>query len=169
LDGGQDPTSNPTMSPAWNVSIGGSPAIRGVVGLNSNTLLTLDMADGGTTRIETPSEVIKGAPVWGAGGYVYTASSTSGLIQARRPLESVEWQFDAESPIEASMNLDCSRTADGGVMPGLPGVLYAAGQDGKVFALIVDSPGLDPSAPWPKYQHDSRNTGNPETPVTSCP
>jgi hypothetical protein len=169
LDGGQDPTSIPTSSPIWNVSIGGSPDTRVVAGLEGNKLLALDTADGGTKNIETPLEVIKGAPVWGAGGYVYTASSASGVIQARRPLENVEWQFDSESSIEASMNLDCSRTADGGVMSGMPGVLYAAGQDGKVFAIIVDSPGLDSTAPWPKYQHDSRNTGNPETPITSCP
>ena len=67
------------------------------------------------------------------------------------------------------MNLDCSRSSDGGVMSGMPGVLYAASQDGKVFAILVDSTGLDPSAPWPKYQHDSRNTGNPGTPITVCP
>jgi hypothetical protein len=169
LDGGQDPTNTPTASPAWNASIGGTPETRVVVGLQGNALLALDTADGGTQSIETPSEVIKGAPVWGAGGYVYTASSTSGVIQARRPLEHIEWQFDAESPIEASMNLDCSRAADGGVVSGMPGVLYAATQDGKVLAIVVDSPGLDSTAPWPKYQHDSRNTGNPATPLTSCP
>ncbi|OJH42310.1 hypothetical protein BON30_03640 [Cystobacter ferrugineus] len=169
LDGGQDPTNTPTGSPAWNASIGGSPESRLVVGLQSNNLLALDAADGGTQTIQTPSEIIKGTPVWGAGGYVYTASSTSGVIQARRPLEHIEWQFDAESPIEASMNLDCSRAADGGVVAGMPGVLYAASQDGRVFAIVVDSPGLDSTAPWPKYQHDSRNTGNPDTPLTSCP
>nr|AYM53322.1 cell surface protein [Cystobacter fuscus] len=169
LDGGQDPTNTPTGSPTWNASIGGSPETRVVVGLQNNNLLALDAADGGTQSIQTPSEVIKGAPVWGAGGYVYTASSTSGVIQARRPLDHIEWQFDAESPIEASMNLDCSRAADGGVLSGMPGVLYAASQDGRVFAIVVDSPGLDSTAPWPKYQHDSRNTGNPDTPLTSCP
>ncbi|WNG30668.1 PQQ-like beta-propeller repeat protein [Cystobacter fuscus] len=169
LDGGQDPTNTSTGSPTWNASIGGSPETRVVVGLQNNNLLALDVADGGTQPIQTPSEVIKGAPVWGAGGYVYTASSTSGVIQARRPLEHIEWQFDAESPIEASMNLDCSRAADGGVLSGMPGVLYAASQDGRVFAIVVDSPGLDSTAPWPKYQHDSRNTGNPSTPLTSCP
>ena len=52
---------------------------------------------------------------------------------------------------------------------GVPGVLYAATTSGKVFAVIVDSPGLDPAAPWPRYQHDARNTGNPATPITNCP
>ncbi|MET0402081.1 MAG: hypothetical protein ABW123_06730 [Cystobacter sp.] len=168
LDGSADPTGVLTSSPAWNVSIGGTPS-EWVVGLDNNKLLASDLVGGGTRSIDTPSEIIKGAPVWGTGGYVYTASSVSGLVQARRPLESVEWQFNVGSPIEASMNLDCSRAADGAVLPGVPGVLYAAAQDGKVFALIVDSSGLDATAPWPKYQHDSRNTGNRETPITSCP
>ncbi|WP_232293384.1 hypothetical protein [Stigmatella aurantiaca] len=34
-------------------------------------------------------------------------------------------------------------------------------------AFIVDSPGMDPSAPWPKDQHDARNTGNPVTPIAN--
>jgi hypothetical protein len=36
-------------------------------------------------------------------------------------------------------------------------------------ALVIDSRGLDSAAPWPKYQHDVRNTGNPTTPIQSCP
>ena len=52
-------------------------------------------------------------------------------------------------------------------MAGL-GTLYAASGT-KLYALIVDSAGLDPMAPWPKFQHDVRNTGNPATPITNCP
>ena len=33
-------------------------------------------------------------------------------------------------------------------------------------ALIVDSRGIDTTAAWPKYQHDPRNTGNADTPVS---
>ena len=53
----------------------------------------------------------------------------------------------------------------GGVNPG-PGTLYVVGNgSGAVYAIIVDSRGLDVSAPWPKFQHDTRNTGNIDTPV----
>ncbi|HEY0093426.1 MAG TPA: hypothetical protein VGB96_03845, partial [Archangium sp.] len=103
------------------------------------------------------------------GGYVYTAGTLRGLIQARQPLVEVAWRFESGAPIEASMNLDCARGPDGGVTPGMPGVLYAVTRSGNVHALIVDSPGLDPDAPWPKYQHDARNTGNPTTPLNACP
>ena len=64
----------------------------------------------------------------------------------------------------ASPTIGCSPRS-GAVL----GVLYLPSVTGSLFAVIVDSPGLDPSAPWPKYQHDVRNTGNPTTPIQSCP
>jgi hypothetical protein len=67
------------------------------------------------------------------------------------------------------MTLDCNRQAEGSLASAFSGVLYAVTRDGKVHAIVVDSRGLDTSAPWPKYQHDARNTGNPATPITSCP
>lgn len=121
------------------------------------------------TELHLPSaEPSRGASVWGAGGHVYTAGALTGIIQARQPLEEVAWRFEPGAPIEASMNLDCARGSDGGVATGMPGVLYAVTRSGNVHALIVDSPGLDPAAPWPRYQHDPRNTGNPTTPLPRC-
>jgi hypothetical protein len=38
------------------------------------------------------------------------------------------------------------------------GVLYAAAGS-TVYALITDAQGLA-NSPWPKYQRDSRNSGN---------
>jgi hypothetical protein len=171
LDGGQSPAySREAFSMMGNVSIGGpSTDARAVVGLNDASLFVQRLAAGGTEEVVLSEEPIKGAPVWGAGGYVYTAGALRGLIQARQPLEEVAWQFESGAPIEASMNLDCARGPDGGVTPGMPGVLYAVTRNGNVHALIVDSPGLDPDAPWPKYQHDARNTGNPTTRLTACP
>ena len=40
------------------------------------------------------------------------------------------------------------------------GILYIAFSSGAVVALIVDSPGLDPTSPWPKYQRTAGNHGN---------
>jgi hypothetical protein len=56
----------------------------------------------------------------------------------------------------------------GSLVEGNHGVLYVPA-GGKLYAFVVDSAGLDPDAPWPKYQHDARNTGNPATPITQCP
>jgi hypothetical protein len=52
------------------------------------------------------------------------------------------------------------------------GVLYVATRnDASLQAIIVDSPGLDGTAPWPRFHHDNANTGNPQTPLTpwACP
>ncbi|PTL82899.1 hypothetical protein DAT35_12760 [Vitiosangium sp. GDMCC 1.1324] len=70
-------------------------------------------------------------------------------------------------PTSISPALDCARDAAGAARAENLGALYVA-EGGKLYAFVVDSPGLDSSAPWPKYQHDSRNTGNPDTPISSC-
>ncbi|WP_233166400.1 hypothetical protein [Archangium sp. Cb G35] len=112
---------------------------------------------------------IRATPVVGANGNVYTAT-TNGTVRA--------WIADTLTPrwtltpslgaVEASPTLDCPRDASGSLVAGTHGVLYVPA-GGKLYAFVVDSRGLDTSAPWPKYQHDSRNTGNPATPITSCP
>ena len=48
------------------------------------------------------------------------------------------------------------------------GIFYFANGTGWLMAYIVDSAGLDTSAPWPKYQHDARNTGNTNVSL-GCP
>ena len=42
--------------------------------------------------------------------------------------------------------------------------LYAGSGDGRLYALVVDTP-LDPASPWPKSNHDLRNTGNASAPL----
>jgi hypothetical protein len=54
------------------------------------------------------------------------------------------------------------------------GVLYTLTKNGStatLTAIIVDSPGLDPMAPWPKYQRDNGNTGNINSDISfwTCP
>ncbi len=169
LDGGQPPSYFPTASVIGNPSVGNVSGNVAVAGLENARLVSLTITDGGTQSIDTAGEVIRSAPVWGANGYIYTGGATSGAIQARKPLGTVAWQFEPGFTIGGSLTLDCNRQPEGSVIPGLPGVLYAATRDGKVHALVVDSRGLDTSAPWPKYQHDARNTGNPSTPISSCP
>jgi len=171
LEGGQPIAySQQSSSAMWNVSIGNAMGAWAAVGLNDTGLFVQQLATGGSEMLLPSDEPIRGAPVWGAGGHLYTAGATRGLIQVRRSLnEEAAWQFESGAPIEASMNLDCARGPDGGVVSGMPGVLYAATRTGTIHALIVDSPGLDTTAAWPRYQHDARNTGNPATPITACP
>ncbi|WNG50965.1 PQQ-like beta-propeller repeat protein [Archangium minus] len=114
------------------------------------------------------NSAIRTTPVVGVNGNVYTVT-TNGSVRA--------WSADAHSPrwtlesalgtVEASPTLDCPRDASGALVEGSHGVLYVP-VGGKLHAFVVDSRGLDTSAPWPKYQHDPRNTGNPDTPLPSC-
>ena len=73
--------------------------------------------------------------------------------------------------VYASPALDCNRPLAGGPgIAGKPGVLYVASTAGVVTAIIVDSPKLDTSAEWPKFQHDATNSGNPAFPLNpGCP
>ncbi|MBJ6763396.1 PQQ-like beta-propeller repeat protein [Myxococcaceae bacterium JPH2] len=120
------------------------------------------------------------APVLGEGGVLYTASatgaqsgvgevtawSTAGLTRLWRLSDSVG-RVIADAP-SGSPALDCARTSTGAARPESLGTLYVPGANGTLYAFIVDSRGLDSTAPWPRPQHDARNTGNPATPV-SCP
>jgi hypothetical protein len=111
----------------------------------------------------------RAVPLAGADGTLYLVGA-NGYLDARGPSLDTLWmsQLVTSGGFLASPTIDCVR--DGGVpISAKTGVLYAASQGGALFAVIVDSPGLDTTAPWPKYQHDIRNTGNPNTPITACP
>lgn len=72
--------------------------------------------------------------------------------------------------VASSPNIDCARAPNGSKLPG-PGTLYYGANNGKLYAIIVDNPGIDTTSPWPKYQHDPRNTGSLSTPLSefACP
>jgi hypothetical protein len=117
-----------------------------------------------------------GAPALGASNILYMASAsgpstTIGEVSAWRTgnLEMLWKLNDNVGRAEASPALDCARGSDGTGLSAPHGVLYVPSLDGRLYSFVVDSRGLDTSAPWPKYQHDARNTGNPSTPISSCP
>lgn len=109
----------------------------------------------------------RSVPVLGSGGRLYIATN-GGLLEARSN-GATSWSTQlATEQVTASPTLDCLRDAGLAVKSPL-GVIYVGTTAGNLFAVLVDSPGLDPTAPWPKYQHDVRNTGNPTTPIQPCP
>ncbi|MBN1207716.1 MAG: hypothetical protein JXB05_22820 [Myxococcaceae bacterium] len=116
------------------------------------------------------STSIKAAPVLGRNDLLYTVA-TDGEVSARAADSLAQvWNvaLSGVSNLDVSPTLDCNRDNVGDPVAQSPlGVLYVAAGS-SVHSFIVDSPGLEP-APWPKYQHDSRNTGNPATPITNCP
>jgi hypothetical protein len=136
---------------------------RAWVGDDDSKLHRLAVRSSGTpTTVETDG-VSNAAPLLGEGGHVYLATHT-GTIEARRA-ESIEldWRLPNLGTFGASPNIDCSRDDVGKSRRGAPGVLYVANGSGEVYSILVDSRGIDVSAPWPKYQHDPRNSGNAGT------
>ncbi len=49
------------------------------------------------------------------------------------------------------------------------GILGFATANGWFVTYIVDSPGLDADAAWPRALHDNRNSSNVTTPIERCP
>ena len=156
-------------SPTWSPSVG--PSKRVVVGTNDSKLGSATFLDSTNSFpvIATSGGIAKGAPAFGEGGRLYVATST-GRFEARSATATdlaLDWSESGfGTTVEASINLDCSRGSDGAKLAGRPGIAYVASGSGKVFSLVVDSRGIDTTAPWPKYQHDPRNTGNPNTSLT---
>lgn len=69
----------------------------------------------------------------------------------------------------ASPTLDCRRDAAGAGVAG-SGTFFAVTSDGRIAAVIVDSPKLATDAPWPKWQRTAGNAGNPGFPLNpGCP
>jgi hypothetical protein len=157
----------------FNFSIGsGATAYFGAEVGSTKEFYSLALGTATATRISTAVGTLRGAPVVGRGGSLYTVNA-DGEVRAWTPGSATPlWGTKIESGAgEATISptLDCLREPSGqAVVNSRLGVLYVTA-DTKVHAFIADSPGLDPDAPWPKYQHDARNTGNPATPILRCP
>jgi hypothetical protein len=137
----------------------------------ANQLTRYNLSTPGVTQTVPDIGVIAAAPVLGVDGKVYTISKAGELaVWATSDLSSLGKLSISATNVEASPTLDCARGADGTPAgQNLPGVLYAA-IGNKLHAFVVDSPRmLKDSNSWPKFQHDTRTTGNPATPVTNCP
>lgn len=131
------------------------------------------LTDGGLQATAPDAGVFRGAMALGAAGEVVAAGSTGidGMGVFDSATLSRRWGVSGViPPAEASVSLDCPRDVSGRVLPERPGVAYVAATDGKLYSFVVDSRGIDPSALWPKWQHDPRNTGNADVPLAqfSC-
>jgi hypothetical protein len=162
-------------SRVFNLSIGsGEIAYFGAESGSNKDLRSLQLGTATPSAVISPGVgILRGAPVVGRGGNLYTVN-TDGEVRAwmpgsATPLWGTKIEPGAGEGTNISPTLDCLRDASGqAVANSRLGVLYVTAET-KVHAFIADSPGLDPDAPWPKYQHDARNTGNPATPITRCP
>jgi hypothetical protein len=131
-------------------------------GMESDPLIFSRDVQTGDFAAAQSTGLVRSVPAMGSDELVY-ALTTNGMIDVRDVSLRPRWSAQvSQGRFWASSTLDCSRQFG-------RGVLYAASDLGELFAVLVDSVGLDPASPWPKYQHDVRNTGNPATPIQSCP
>lgn len=133
----------------------------------------------------TPTGAVEAAPVLGSprGGQTATgdvllyAMRRGGVLQVvsvdGAGAATAEWTgnlFSGGNPsFFAAPTLDCGRDASGVGRIG-SGTFYAVTSDGRIGAVIVDSPKLATDAPWPKWQRTAGNAGNPAFPLNpGCP
>lgn len=114
------------------------------------------------------------SPVVGTNGRIYVVdeSGSTFVVGAAFTADAgAEWgnamsSMVGPTVVSASPTLDCNRRKPSSQT----GVLYIATESGWLVSYLVDSPGgLDPTAPWPKYARDARNTGNFNGPPIGCP
>jgi outer membrane protein assembly factor BamB len=160
-------------NPARHVSgvavgrLSGNDVLFAVTQETNNTAVLRRFDSAGNVDAETSSfgsfpTTTPGAttPVLGAGGFVYAVSNEGNVVAVDATSMAVRWRRNLglanAGQVVASATLDCNRTKPGSGT----GVYYFVTTGGWLVAYVVDSPGLDTNAPWPKYQHDARNTGN---------
>jgi hypothetical protein len=112
--------------------------------------------------------------VLGSGRLIYRSGADGRVdVYSADELRVISQTQLVENPSAGvTLTLDVSRHPDGTKDCTKPGVLYVLETTGRnLYAFIVDSKGIDAEAPWPKYQHDPRNTGNAKTSLKdfSCP
>jgi hypothetical protein len=163
---------NTPVSRVFTLAIGsGNVAYFGAETSSANELLSLVLTTAGAMPTRAGAVgTLRGAPVVAKNDRLYTLNNQGRVAAWTASTLAPLWEADlppGSGTADVSPTLDCRRDGAGQAVAGL-GTLYAAAAT-KLYALIVDSPGLDPNAPWPKFQHDARNTGNPATPITNCP
>jgi hypothetical protein len=84
-------------------------------------------------------------PLLGQDGRIYTAADTALLAINAEPA-TPDWSIDAGTGFTVAPTMACD------------GTLYAAA-GATVYAFVTDARGLA-NTPWPKYQRDTRNSGN---------
>jgi hypothetical protein len=181
-DGTGTTTGYNQMAPVTGVAVGTGSALfavtqAGGLGTLSKFDATGDIVVNSTAlpagfSFNFPAGVNPGAttPVLGNRGWVYATDNAGNVVATDQQSLEVKWlkpmsgALGSTAQVLASPSLDCNRTD----ASNNTGVYYFATTTGWLVAYIVDSPGLDSSAPWPKYQHDARNTGNTGVSI-ACP
>jgi hypothetical protein len=109
---------------------------------------------------------------------IYVVDAMGDVSAYSVDLQTLKWRLTAGpngingSNVDSALNIDVARNVAGLKDCAKPGTLYVPSTgDGSLYAFIIDSHGVDGNAPWPKFQHDPANTGNPAASFAenSCP
>jgi hypothetical protein len=173
--------ATPGAKPGGSAVVGPSGTSSPVVYGDSAGILrrvALDSMPGfGTATTSAPAgtSLAKRAPLLGKGGLTYVIG-LDGLVRVYDSSLGQIWSWAPPATLTSisQLNLDYNRDVANPCAVGEPGVLYFAATSGtttKLYALLVDSAGLEPQAAWPRYQHNPANTGNAATGLSSwtCP
>jgi len=151
---------NPDGTIKWWFKTGGwirsSPAIGSdgtiYVGSDDNYLYALNPDRTIKWRFKTGSW-IRSSPAIGSDGTIYVGSHDD-YLYAINPDGTLKWQFQTGGNVISSPAI------------GSDGTIYVGSNDGNLYALISESQGLA-NSPWPKFHHDSQNTGNVNSALTA--
>jgi hypothetical protein len=161
VDGAASQMYGVTQTPAvvWNVAtsaaVNGSSVIEPssggvIVNTNDRKLQSLAQSNGAATSLRTFASGNGNAPLLGSNGYMYFGNDAGAMLAVQDTAGyATAWSYSpGATAISVAPNMDCS------------GILYFAAGN-TIYALITDSTsGMRQGSPWPKYQRDSRNSGN---------
>jgi hypothetical protein len=130
-------------------AIQGQPVVKagsgGLVFTTGDAKLHLVATPNGTDSAITTLSAPGLTPLLAQDGRTYTTADTA-LVAINASSPAPDWSFDAGSSFTASPTMACD------------GTLYVAA-GATVYAFVTDARGLA-NTPWPKYQRDTRNSGN---------
>ena len=121
------------------------------------------------------------SPLVGRGGRLFVIGNDGAVRAFDLATLGERWRWDGTLGLSSELNLDINRDAPQPCAAGQPGVLYvvafsasgwhAGTPDTRLYAVLVDSAGLERAAPWPRHQHDPGSTGNSTTSLVpyTCP
>ncbi len=176
------PTPTVLSAPTSGPSVGASGIFAQYRADNRSTVLRVDPLTGvvGSQTAQLSANGVNSSftgngvptPTLGEGGMLYAVDARGNLFVLPQNFsnnDNATWgvgmRNEFGTTVSASPALDCNRLQAGSET----GVIYIATDSGWLVSYLVDSKGLDPTAPWPKYARDARNTGNFFGPAIGCP
>lgn len=128
----------------------------------------LALSTAGTPVGTVTSDFVRTSPILGkprsVGGVAwgYAVSNGGTLVAFQQGTSVTNWHASifSSTTVLTHPTLDCNRQR----RASRTGLLYIGAADGRLRAIVVDSPGLlDTAGAWPKYQRSAGNAGNDDT------